>query len=156
MLFPFSKPPWKHADISFRSHRKKCYASLIWSKNWDIRDTCTQRAAVGNMLSLSLPQKNTRLRFELSDPGTRSWSWSNPPRILICCVVRLCGWIPCAPSYLLLPGSGGKPFKNGCICQVEMSRLRAVCCLSLKRAISGLLLVSVLVPSLSARLLRTW
>lgn len=57
--------------------------------------------------------------------------------------------------YCIAPACREKRFKNACLCQVEMSRLRAVCCLSLlAEAISGLLLVSVLF--VSAGLLGAW
>lgn len=52
-------------------------------------------------------------------------------------------------------GTGKKHFKNACTCQVEMSRLRAVCCLSvLTNAVRGLLSSFHAFLSLSAELMR--
>lgn len=58
----------------------------------------------------------------------------------------------------MLPEHREKHFKNACLCQVEMSRLRAVCCLPvMTEAISGILQVSFsfsVFRSPSARLRR--
>lgn len=135
--------PWNNSDISFRSDRTGCYAR---SKNCDIKEIPTQELLGLPAGFLCSPPRHTT-RLSVSHPGE---NWSKLPRIFMFLVVLLSVPGFHVPRYRLLARCREKHFKNACISQVEMSRLRAVCCLPvLTDAIKGLVLASVLFSSFS-------